>query len=106
MFNSEADLQDKITKLSAQIDLESKENLKSPTASISPVYAELSSLPKKPSLLKRMWNSLKTAESNEMQRSVEIQNSNIHDDRKDNVMPNLSKNNSQIQDVPSFLRKK
>jgi cell division protein FtsZ len=106
MFNSEADLQDKITKLSAQIDLESKENLKSPTASISPVYAELSSLPKKPSLLKRMWNSLKTAESNEMQRSVEIQNSNIHDDRKDNVMPTLSKNNSQIQDVPSFLRKK
>ncbi len=106
MFNSEADLQDKITKLSAQIDLESKENLKSPTASISPVYAELSSLPKKPSLLKRMWNSLKTAESNEMQRSVEIHNSNIHDDRKDNVMPTLSKNNSQIQDVPSFLRKK
>ena len=106
MFNSEADLQDKITKLSAQIDLESQENLKSPTASISPVYTELSSLPKKPSLLKRMWNSLKTAESNEMQRPAEIQNSNIHDDRKDNVMPTLSKNNSQIQDVPSFLRKK
>ncbi len=106
MFNSEADLQDKITKLSAQIDLESQENFKSPTASISPVYTELSSLPKKPSLLKRMWNSLKTAESNEMQRPTEIQNSNIHDDRKDNVMPTLSKNNSQIQDVPSFLRKK
>jgi cell division protein FtsZ len=106
MFNSEADLQDKITKLLAQIDLESQENFKSPTASISPVYTELSSLPKKPSLLKRMWNSLKTAESNEMQRPTEIQNSNIHNDRKDNVMPTLSKNNSQIQDVPSFLRKK
>jgi cell division protein FtsZ len=106
MFNSEAALQDKITKLSAQIDLESKENLKSPTAAISPVYKELSSLPNKPSLLKRMWNSLKTAESNEIQRSADVQNTNIHDNRKDNVMPTLSKNNSQIQDVPSFLRKK
>ena len=53
-----------------------------------------------------MWNSLKTAESNDVQKSAEMQNSNIYEDRKENVMPTLSKNNSQIHDVPAFLRKK
>ena len=106
VFNSEADLQEKITKLSAQIDLESQELLRPQAVNISPVYKAQPSSVNKPSLLKRMWNSLKTAESNDVQKSAEMQNSNIYEDRKENVMPTLSKNNSQIHDVPAFLRKK
>ena len=106
VFNSEADLQEKITKLSAQIDLESQELLRPQAVNISPVYKAHPSSVNKPSLLKRMWNSLKTAESNDVQKSAEMQNSNIYEDRKENVMPTLSKNNSQIHDVPAFLRKK
>lgn len=106
VFNSEADLQEKITKLSAQIDLESQELLRPQPVNISPVYKAQPSSVNKPSLLKRMWNSLKTAESNDVQKSAEMQNSNIYEDRKENVMPTLSKNNSQIHDVPAFLRKK
>ena len=105
-FSSEADLQEKITKLSAQIDLESQEPLRPQTVNISPVYKAQPSSANKPSLLKRMWNSLKAAESTDVQRPAEIQNSNIYEDRKDNVMPSLSKNGSQIQDIPAFLRKK
>jgi len=106
VFNSEADLQEKITKLSAQIDLESQELLRPQAVNISPVYKAQPSSVNKPSLLKRMWNSLKTAESNDVQKSAEMQDSNVYEDRKENVMPTLSKNNSQIHDVPAFLRKK
>lgn len=109
-FNSEADLQEKIAKLSARIDSESEEAI-IPQTTASPVYKEqFSPVVKKPSLLKRMWNSLKNAESNESQRSMEgqaeTQNGSIYNDRKDNITPSLSKNSSQIQDVPVFLRKK
>lgn len=106
VFNSEADLQEKITKLSAQIDLESQELLRPQAVNISPLYKAQPSSVNKPSLLKRMWNSLKTAESNDVQKSAEMQDSNVYEDRKENVMPTLSKNNSQIHDVPAFLRKK
>jgi cell division protein FtsZ len=106
VFNSEADLQEKITKLSAQIDLESQELLRPQAVNISPVYKAQPSSVNKPSLLKRMWNSLKTAESNDVQKSAEMQDGNVYEDRKENVMPTLSKNNSQIHDVPAFLRKK
>ena len=109
-FNSEADLQEKIAKLSARIDSESEEAI-IPQTTASPVYKEqFSPVVKKPSLLKRMWNSLKNAESNESQRlmegQTETQNGSIYNDRKDNITPSLSKNSSQIQDVPVFFKKK
>ena len=103
-FDIEADLQEKITKLSAQIDLQSQVTQQQ-TVPISPVYKSQSSPVHKPSLLKRMWNSLKAAESSDVSRT-ENQANNIYDDRKDSTPPSLSKNSSQIQDIPAFLRKK
>lgn len=102
--SSEADLQEKISKLSAQIDFESEQALK-PQTSV-PIYREQSQVVNKPSLLKRMWNSLKTAESNDVQRSVDPQSNNTYEDRKANITPSLSKNSSQIHEIPAFLRKK
>lgn len=102
-FTREADLQEKITKLSAQIDLdESQEPLRPQPVNVAPAYKEQTY---KPSLLKRMWHSLKAAESTEVSRPLDVQAS-VYEDKKNNILPTVSKNGSQIQDVPAFLRKK
>src|SRR5690606_33927883 len=80
--NQEADLQEKIAKLSAQIDLESEQEAPKvqQTVAVSPSYKEQTVLAHKPSLLKRMWNSLKSAEANDESKSARVNNS--PDDKK------------------------
>jgi len=106
-FNSqEADLQEKIAKLSAQIDLESEQEApkEQQTVTVSPSYKEQVIVTHKPSLLKRMWNSLKSAESNDEAKSPRVHTS--PDDKKEHSLPSISRNSSDIQDIPAFLRKK
>ena len=106
-FNSqEADLQEKIAKLSAQIDLESEQEApkEQQTVAVSPPYKEQTAVTHKPSLLKRMWNSLKSAESNDEAKSPRVHTS--PDDKKEHSLPSISRNSSDIQDIPAFLRKK
>jgi cell division protein FtsZ len=106
-FNSqEADLQEKIAKLSAQIDLESEQEApkEQQTVAVSPPYKEQTVVTHKPSLLKRMWNSLKSAESNDESKSTRAHTS--PDDKKEHSLPSISRNSSDIQDIPAFLRKK
>lgn len=104
--SQEADLQEKITKLSTQIDLESEK--KPPkvqqTVAVSPSYKEQTVLAHKPSLLKRMWNSLKSAEANDESKLARVNNS--PNDNKEQSLPSISRNSSDIQDIPAFLRKK
>lgn len=104
--SQEADLQEKITKLSTQIDLESEK--KPPkvqqTVAVSPSYKQQTVLAHKPSLLKRMWNSLKSAEANDESKLARVNNS--PNDNKEQSLPSISRNSSDIQDIPAFLRKK
>lgn len=66
-------------------------NLKTtPTANISTPEA-------KHSLLKRMWNALKTADS-EVEENI--------DKNKNTIQPTINSGNNNVQDVPSFLRRK
>jgi cell division protein FtsZ len=104
--NQEADLQEKIAKLSAQIDLESEQEAPKvqQTVAVSPSYKEQTVLAHKPSLLKRMWNSLKSAEANDESKSARVNNS--PEDKKEHSLPSISRNSSDIQDIPAFLRKK
>ena len=92
--------------MSAQIDLESEQEAPKvqQTVAVLPSYKEQTVLAHKPSLLKRMWNSLKSAEANDESKSARVNNN--PDDKKEHSLPSISRNSSDIQDIPAFLRKK
>jgi len=102
---SEAEIQERLARLAAHMDFQSQ-NIGQ--QSILPVSSEQQKQQQpqqsKQSLLKRMWNSLKVAESNDAP-SEAAQNNYAYEEKKDLLTPAISKSGSEIQDVPAFLRK-
>ena len=103
---SEAEIQERLARLAAHMDFQSQ-NIGQ--QSILPVSSDQQQKQQpqqsKQSLLKRMWNSLKVAESNDAP-SEAAQNNYAYEEKKDLLTPAISKSGSEIQDVPAFLRKK
>lgn len=93
-LSNEDSFQERLNNIAAQSDLQYNEIQQS----IVPISPERSlqqgTSSQKQSLLKRMWNSLKTAETSEYQK----------EDRRE-VSSATTKGKSEIQDIPAFLRK-
>jgi cell division protein FtsZ len=91
---TDSDLQDKIDQLERQVNWSQEEKLAGLEKLIS---SEQKVKPKKQSLLKRMWNSLK---ANDIQQET----NNLHTSR-DLMPPSINEGKSDIQEIPDFLRK-
>ena len=91
---SEAEIQAKLEQLVRQMDWNKSEQLAAEKSNASEQIAK----PKKQSLLKRMWNSLKAADATE-------QEANNHNNRQDTMPPSIHEGKSDMQEVPSFMRK-
>jgi cell division protein FtsZ len=105
---SEDELQEKLAKLAAHMEFQAQSVGEQASLPITPMHAEPTHLDgPKQSLLKRMWNSLKAAESDDNSNSVSNGSGNFgYDEKKEMLPPALTKGGSEIQDVPAFLRKR
>ena len=90
---SEAELQAKLEQLARQMDWNQAEQLAAMEKSVA---TEQKTKSKPQSLLKRMWNSLKASD---MQQEEKISHN------QDTMPPSIHEGKSDIQDVPSFIRK-
>lgn len=90
---SEAELQAKLDQLARQMDWNQAEQLAAMEKSVA---AEQKIKSKPQSLLKRMWNSLKASD---MQQEEKISHN------QDTMPPSIHEGKSDIQDIPSFMRK-
>ena len=90
---SESELQAKLDQLARQMDWDQAEHL---AAMEKLVATEQKTKSKPQSLLKRMWNSLKV---NDTQQEEKISHSH------DIMPPSIHEGKSDIQDIPSFMRK-
>jgi cell division protein FtsZ len=92
---TESDLQAKLEDLQQQVNLSQAEQI----AGLENLIAsEQKVKPKKQSLLKRMWNSLK---ANDMKQ----QELNNQQSARDVMPPSINEGKSDIQEIPDFLRK-
>ncbi|MEM6338901.1 MAG: hypothetical protein AAF673_03115, partial [Pseudomonadota bacterium] len=90
---SEAELQAKLDQLARQMDWNQAEQLAAMEKSVA---TEQKTKSKPQSLLKRMWNSLKASD---MQQEENISHN------QDTMPPSIHEGKSDIQDIPSFMRK-
>lgn len=90
---SEAELQAKLEQLARQMDWNQAEQLAAMEKSVA---TEQKTKSKPQSLLKRMWNSLKASD---MQQEEKISHN------QDTMPPSIHEGKSDIQDIPSFMRK-
>ena len=90
---SEAELQAKLDQLARQMDWNQAEQLAAMEKSVA---TEKKTKSKPQSLLKRMWNSLKASD---MQQEEKISHN------QDTMPPSIHEGKSDIQDIPSFMRK-
>ncbi|MEM6339242.1 MAG: cell division protein FtsZ [Pseudomonadota bacterium] len=90
---SEAELQAKLDQLARQMDWNQAEQLAAMEKSVA-TEQKIKSKPQ--SLLKRMWNSLKASD---MQQEEKISHN------QDTMPPSIHEGKSDIQDIPSFMRK-
>ena len=91
---SEAELQAKLEQLARQMDWNQAEQLAAMEKSVA---TEQKQKAKPQSLLKRMWNSLKASDMQQEEKA-----SHNH---QDTMPPSIHEGKSDIQDVPSFMRK-
>ncbi len=107
VFTQEDKLQEKLSKFATQIDLESQKSREVISGVRSTDEHNVNSVTKpKKSLLKRMWQSLKASDSDNNSDVAKESSSNyVYDEQKGSVGPIISKNGSEIQDIPAFLRK-
>jgi cell division protein FtsZ len=93
LINDEAEIQTELNNLAAQVALrqaETKKTEEDNTHSNIPINT------KKPSLLRRMWNSLKATEENE----------ESHNHQQNKNYTTAAVKNSSVKEVPSFSRNK
>lgn len=91
---NERELQEKLERLSRQMDWAQSEQF---AVMEKTVVSEQKTKAKPQSFLKRMWNSLKASDA---QQEMKIQNN-----QQESMPPSFHKKKSDIQDMPSFIRK-
>jgi len=92
---SEAEIQAKLEQLVRQTEWNKSEQMAALEKSNT---SEPVAKPKKQSLLKRMWNSLKASD-------VSQQETNNYNNRQDTMPPSIHEGKADVKELPSFIRK-
>lgn len=92
---NDPEMQEKLEKLARQMEWSQSEQLAANMERSSISEQKLKTKPQ--SFLKRMWNSLKASDT---QHEVKIQNN-----QQEPIQPSFHEKRSDIQDIPSFIRK-
>jgi len=92
---SEAEIQAKLEQLVRQTEWNKSEQMAALEKSNA---SEPVAKPKKQSLLKRMWNSLKASD-------VSQQETNNYNNRQDTMPPSIHEGKADVKELPSFIRK-